>query len=104
MSAPGSLHVTLEGASELVQPVSRPRAGGATERQRRRRALQAVLATPQPIIFERPDWGLFLDLDTLPQKAGCQPDALVRAALKELTDNALDVASDVSLRSYKTDA
>jgi hypothetical protein len=41
-------------------------------------------------MFETADWSQFLDIATLPQKAGCEPDDLPRAVIKELGDNALD--------------
>jgi hypothetical protein len=46
---------------------------------------------------ERDDWQLFLDPQTLPQKAGCQPDELSALVLKELVDNALDTGANVAL-------
>jgi hypothetical protein len=50
-------------------------------------------AAPSPILYERPDWRLFIDKRTLPQKAGCAPDQLGRVVLKELVDNALDAGA-----------
>ena len=48
--------------------------------------------------MSRDDWQLFLDIATLPQKAGVQPRDLPTLVLKELVDNALDAgASDVTL-------
>jgi len=59
----------------------------------RRRAQQIA-----PILYERADWKLFLDPQTLPQKAGCEPNQIGRVVLKELVDNALDCgASEVTL-------
>jgi hypothetical protein len=55
-------------------------------RERRRLASEAR----SPLLFERPDWRLFIEPHTLPQKAGCEPDQIGRAVVKELTDNALD--------------
>src|SRR4051794_41026598 len=74
----------------------------AAERMRRMRARRREAATnsaiaPPPLMFERPDWLLFLDAATLPQRAGCQPDELGRVVLKELVDNALDTGAAVTL-------
>lgn len=46
--------------------------------------------------FERPDWALFRQIPTLSQKAGVSSDRLRRLVLKELADNALDVAANVT--------
>lgn len=46
--------------------------------------------------FERPDWTLFRQIPTLSQKAGVPSQKLRRLVLKELADNALDVADAVS--------
>jgi hypothetical protein len=43
-------------------------------------------------LFERPDWTLFRSLPTLAQKAGVPVGKLSRLVVKELVDNALDVA------------
>ena len=59
------------------------------ERERRKAA---------PIIHETADWRLFLDPETLPQKAGCQPDDIGAVVLKELVDNALDAGASVTVR------
>lgn len=45
---------------------------------------------PAEFQFERPDWTLFRNADTLAQKAGVRKSLLRRLVLKELTDNALD--------------
>jgi signal transduction histidine kinase len=47
-----------------------------------------------PILYERADWKLFFDPQTLPQKAGCEPNQLGRVVIKELVDNALDSGAD----------
>jgi hypothetical protein len=39
-----------------------------------RKRLERERREPAPIIHETADWRLFLDPDTLPQKACCQPD------------------------------
>jgi hypothetical protein len=70
------------------------------ERMRRYRERQKAGAAPvaEPIHYERPDWRLFIDKRTLPQKAGCAVSQLGRVVLKELVDNALDAdAGDVTL-------
>jgi hypothetical protein len=66
----------------------------AAERMRRMRARRQAKETAPPILFERADWRLFLDQQTLPQKAGCEPDQIGRVILKELVDNALDCGAD----------
>jgi hypothetical protein len=57
---------------------------GAAECKRRQRARDKAL------LYSRDDWQLFLDLATLPQKAGCHPVELRAVVLKELVDNQLD--------------
>ena len=42
--------------------------------------------------FEREDWTLFRNLQTIGQKAGVPPETIPRLVAKELVDNALDVA------------
>lgn len=59
------------------------------ERERRKAA---------PIIHETADWRLFLNPETLPQKAGCQPDDIAAVVLKELVDNSLDAGASVAIR------
>jgi hypothetical protein len=69
----------------------------AADRMRRMRHRRKTQDT-SPLLFERSDWKLFLDPHTLPQKAGCEPNQIGRAILKELVDNALDTcASDVTV-------
>jgi hypothetical protein len=63
----------------------------ARERNKKRKRLQRE--RQQPIVYERDDWQLFLNPETLPQKAGCQPDHLAALVLKELVDNALDAGA-----------
>ena len=53
-------------------------------------ASQRDPSKPAEFQFERPDWTLFRNVDTLSQKAGVSKDKLRRLVLKELTDNALD--------------
>jgi hypothetical protein len=69
----------------------------AAERMRRMRQRRKTQSTA-PILYERSDWKLFLEPETLPQKAGCEPHQIGRAILKELVDNALDTgASNVTV-------
>jgi hypothetical protein len=83
-----------EWAERTVTPGRRPGLSAA-ERKRQQRARDRGT-----LLFERPDWRLFLDAATLPQKAGCQPGNLRAIALREVVDNALDAgADDVTLTS-----
>jgi DNA topoisomerase VI subunit B len=67
----------------------------AAERMRRMRERSKGAV---PILYERPDWRLFIDPRTLPQKAGCEPHEIGRVILKEVTDNSLDAgAGNVTL-------
>ena len=61
----------------------------------RRGRRQAAIAAP--LMFERPDWQLFMRPETLPQKAGCGPGQIGRIVLKEMVDNALDVSAEVTV-------
>ena len=65
----------------------------AAERMRRMRARRKSQSSA-PILYERADWKLFLDPQSLPQKAGCEPDEIGRVLVKELCDNALDSGAD----------
>jgi hypothetical protein len=67
----------------------------AAERKRRQRARDREL------LYSRDDWQLFLDLATLPQKAGCQPWQLRKLVLKELVDNQLDATSEAELKWFE---
>jgi hypothetical protein len=72
------------------------------ERQRRwwerQKAKKNAADAAEPIHYERPDWRLFIDKRTLPQKAGGALSQIGRVVLKELVDNALDAgAGDVTL-------
>jgi hypothetical protein len=42
--------------------------------------------------FEREDWTLFRNVQTIGQKAGVPPEKIPRLVVKELVDNGLDVA------------
>src|SRR5688500_7061883 len=72
----------------------------AAERQRRRRQNQKLARELQ---FGGQDWGLFLDPDRLPQKAGCPPERLRAMVLKELTDNGLDAGAEVTIEQVDAD-
>jgi len=48
-------------------------------RERQRLASEARA----PLLFERPDWRLFTEPHSLPQKAGCEPDQIGLAVVKE---------------------
>jgi hypothetical protein len=76
-----------------VTPLRRP----ATASERKRLQRQRERSAAAPIHYEREDWQLFLDAETLPQKAGCHPDDLERLVLKELADNALDAGAEVAI-------
>jgi hypothetical protein len=69
------------------------------ERNRERKRLQRERERPPaaPIVYSTEDWQLFLNPDTLPQKAGCYADELPALVLKELVDNALDEGSEVTV-------
>jgi hypothetical protein len=66
-------------------------------RDRKRRQRQRERAAPAPIVYSTEDWQLFLNPDTLPQKAACFASELPALVLKELADNALDEGSDVKI-------
>src|SRR4051794_39346999 len=81
-----------DSSARTVTPGRRPGLSAA-ERKRQQRARDRGT-----LLFERPDWRLFLDVATLPQKAGCQPGNLRAIVLREVVDNALDAgANDVTL-------
>ena len=93
-TAPG-----FEQANSGLATVTRPPMSAAERMSRmraRRRVADAATATA-PLMYDRPDWRLFADPSTLPQKAGCQPRELGRVVLKELVDNALDTGANVTL-------
>ncbi len=73
----------------------------AAERKRRQRERARSAA----LLYSRDDWQLFLDIATLPQKAGVQPVDLPTVVLKELVDNALDAgATGVTLSKVQRGA
>jgi hypothetical protein len=49
-----------------------------------------------PLFCYSPDWRDFLDLATLPRKAGCSPKDLARVVYKEAVDNACDAGTGVN--------
>jgi hypothetical protein len=87
--------VTARLGVEQGEPTSRtvtPLSVAERKRRQRERARSAGL------LYSRDDWQLFLDIATLPPKAGVQPRDLPTLVLKELVDNALDAgAGDVTL-------
>ena len=87
--------VTARRGIQQGEPTPRnvtPLSVAERKRRQRERARSAAL------LYSREDWQLFLEIATLPQKAGVQPHDLPTLVLKELVDNALDAgASDVSL-------
>ena len=72
----------------------------SAERVRRHRARKKIV---EELTFVRRDWALFLDPYRLPQKAGCRADQMRALALKELTDNGLDHAANVTLTQIDKD-
>jgi hypothetical protein len=69
-------------------------ASSATERKRQQRERDRQSSD---LLYERQDWSLFLDVATLPQKAGCFPRDLRKIILKEIVDNALDTGANVTM-------
>src|SRR4051794_29487699 len=65
----------------------------------RQKEAAAAATRAAPLMYERADWHLFMQPESLPQKAGCGPDELGRIVLKELTDNALDVSAKVTIEA-----
>ena len=55
-----------------------------------------------PLFFVAPDWRDFLDIATLPRKAGCSPGNLPRVVYKEAADNGCD-AGQITLVKDWTD-
>ena len=78
-----------DSTKTLVTPPAERTSARERKRQQRQR--------DRDLLYERSDWQLFLDLSTLPQKAGCQPRNLFKVVLKELVDNALDAGAKVTL-------
>ena len=75
----------------------------SAERVRRHRARKKIAAELEELTFVRRDWALFLDPYRLPQKAGCRADQMRALALKELVDNGLDHAANVTLDQIDND-
>jgi hypothetical protein len=59
--------------------------------------LPAAPVQRQRLVTETRDWALFLDPETLQQRAGCQPHRLRQLVLREIVDNALDVGAQATL-------
>lgn len=72
----------------------------AAARQRRKRAAESQA---KAIEFIRTDASLFLDPNRIAQKAGTRKEYVRRMAVKELVDNALDAADNVSLKAVGLD-
>src|SRR5689334_10783938 len=80
--------VTESDASDLAQPQpARVTPMTSAERVRRHREKKRAEAAATALLFERPDWRLFTQIETLPQKAGCHPSDLRALAIKEVVDN-----------------
>ena len=94
-------NVTLDQTNDLVHGPSRSVTSAdrkrAQQAERKRRQRQKEKATAEPMLFTRPEWRLFTDCSTFPQRAGCQPNEVGRLALKEVVDNALGLGVDVNL-------
>ena len=75
---------------------------GRVRRHRARKRIEAQLQLDE-LTFVRPDGALFLDPKRLPQKAGCRADQVRALALKELVDNGLDHAANVTLEQIDED-
>ena len=86
-----------ESSPQNVTPAAPQRALSATERKRRQRERERSQANTDTLMFERPDWSLFMDLETLGQKAGCQSHQIGALVLRELVDNALDASAQVTM-------
>jgi hypothetical protein len=54
----------------------------------------------EPLLFSSDDWRDFLDLATLPRKAGCSPQDLARVIYSEAAANACDAGTNVSAVSW----
>jgi hypothetical protein len=65
----------------------------ADHRRRKRAQTEAML-------WSRPDWRLYVDARTLPQKAGCLPGDLRRAVVKEIVDNGLDNGGGATIEAW----
>ena len=55
------------------------------------------------MFFEREDWKLFRNIETLPQKAGVPKNKLGMLVCKELVDNALDACGSCEI-GYEGDS
>ena len=86
----------IQLAEFTERAVTSTRRAGTPVAERKRRQRQRE--RERNLIYERDDWQLFMDLSTLPQKAGCHFQDLYKVVLKELVDNALDAGANVSLQ------
>src|SRR5260221_6810417 len=92
--------VTLTPNAELVESELAnvtPAPTSSAERVRRHRARKKAAATATPLLYERADWQLFVQQETLPQKAGCRRDQLGCVVLKEAVYNPLDSGTEGQL-------
>jgi hypothetical protein len=87
--------VTLLDGRQLAKPSRQNVTSPLSPAQRKARQRERERAAVR--MYARDDWQLFLDLGTLPQKAGCQRDQLPYLVLKELVDNALDADAAVTV-------
>ena len=71
--------------------------------ERKRRQRERARREEEALFFQSPDWRDFIDLGTLPRKAGCHPEDLPKVVVNELAANACDAGTDVSTRIF-TDA
>jgi hypothetical protein len=84
-------------AASAIQQAQSPARSVTSVRERNRERKRLQRERQRPIVYEREDWQMFLDPETLSQKAGCQPADLAALVLKELVDNALDAGANVTL-------
>src|SRR5262249_48369870 len=83
-------------SSRMPRTVTDPSARDRVRRWRERKKAEAEAAAP--LLYERDDWTLFMSPETLPQKAGCEPDKIGAVVLKELVDNALDAGATARIK------
>jgi hypothetical protein len=57
-------------------------------------------AQEEPLYFSTDDWRDFLDLATLPRKAGCSPEDLPRIVYKEAADNGCDAGTLILAKDW----
>jgi hypothetical protein len=78
----------------LVAPEAARSHGDADQKVRAEQVSQGSQQAEltRPLLFAREDWGLYVSLRTLPQRAGVPGSMLPWLIAKELSDNALDAA------------